>query len=621
MVKVSVIVPVYNNEKFLDKCLSNLIKQTLEDIEIICVNDGSGDSSEDILNKYKQKDNRIIVVSQENQGAGASRNNGMDIAKGEYISFVDADDWLERDALKKLYENADRNKSDMVLFNSIEHWPAGEKKERIYIPSDDAIDYYDLVFDYDYCKDLVMNSMFVVWSKIYKTSFLKENNIKFDTYKIFNDVQFHIESMLLSKRLSYVPEILYNYNKLNEDSLQTSKSNSNKRLLLFDVFNGVEDFLVEHALYDEFYLNFIQFKISQSQANLERTSDEFKEEFYQKTKKEFIKMNVGIDTLEELPNEYKSFYMRVLMNKDYSDFSLYVYEVTKHRDNFVNIKYEDDQMEKFTGLGINPERDENSIIVSLTSFRERMEDIHYCIFSLLYQNLKPHKVILWLAESQFPNKEKDIPQKVLDFKKHGLTIEWYKDIRSYKKLIPTLLKYPDYYIVTADDDLFYPKNWLEKLWEVHEEYPNDIISSRCRGIVFEDNEIKTYNRWELINEFCDASYLIFPTNGAGTLFLPNMFSEKVLDEELFLKLCPLGDDIWFWAMITLNNFKTRPIKKPVLDLKYVNIARELGIVGGYKLWEDNKEGCNDIQINNVINQFPEILTILQKEQENEKGFR
>ena len=104
-----------------------------------------------------------------------------------------------------------------------------------------------------------MNSMFVVWSKLYKTSFIKENNIKFDTYKIFNDVQFHIESMLLSKKISYVPDILYNYNKLNESSLQTSKSNSNKRLLVFKVFDGVESFLVKEGLFNEFYTNFIQF--------------------------------------------------------------------------------------------------------------------------------------------------------------------------------------------------------------------------------------------------------------------------------------------------------------------------------------------------------------------------
>lgn len=610
MVKVSVIVPVYNNEEYLDKCLSSLIGQSLEDIEIICVNDGSGDSSLDILNKYKQKDNRIVVLSQENQGAGASRNNGIDIANGEYISFVDADDWLEENALKKLYENAVRNNSDVVLFNSVERWPDSQTKERIYIPPNDETDYDNLVFDYNYSKNLVMNAMFVVWSKIYKTSFIKENNIRFDTYKIFNDVQFHVESMLLSERMSYVPDILYNYNKLNESSLQTSKSNSNKRILVFDVFDGVENFLKQHNLFDEFYTNFVQFKITESKANLERTSDEFKQEFYSLVRKEFIRMNVDIETLEEIPDRYYSFYIHVLNCYTYEAYERYVFEVSKCRENFVNRKYENEQMAKFNELGINPERDENSIIVSLTSFPERMEDIHYCLYSLLYQTLKPHKVILWLAESQFPNKEDDLPHEVLNLKKNGLTIEWCKDIRSYKKLIPALKKYPDYYIVTADDDIFYPKTWLEEIWKAHEESPNTIIASRVRRITLENKAVGEYSHWKILKRGNDASFLNFPTNGAGSLFSPGMLSKIVFDEELFLNLAPNGDDIWFWAMMVLNNVKIKPIEKPMYFLKYVNIAREVGIINEYKLWDSNEAGYNDVQINNVLKHFPEIITVL-----------
>ena len=179
------------------------------------------------------------------------------------------------------------------------------------------------------------------------------------------------------------------------------------------------------------------------------------------------------------------------------------------------------------------------------------------------------------------------------------------------------MEYPDYYIVTADDDIFYPKDWLEKIWEVHEEYPDEVIASRIRRITFEDEEINGYDDWILLNETCEASYLNFPTNGAGKLFLPNMFSDKIFDEELFLKLCPLGDDIWFWAMMLIHNYRIRPIEKPFNILKYVNIAREVGIIGEYKLWDETKDRCNDIQINNVINKFPEILTMLHKENEND----
>ena len=613
MVKISVIVPVYNNEEYLDKCLSSICNQTLNDIEIICINDGSDDSSCDILNDFRQKDNRVVVLSQKNQGAGASRNNGIDIANGEYISFVDADDWLEEGCLEKLYNNAIQNNSDLVLFNSVERKADDEIKDRIYIPIENEIDYGNFVFDYNYSKRLVMNSMFVVWSKLYKASFIKDNNIKFDTHKIFNDVQFHIESMLLSKRISYVPEILYNYNKLNESSLQTSKSNSNKRLLVFEVFDGVERFLVEHGLLDEFYTNFIQFKLTESKANLERTSDVFKDEYYSIMRKEIIGMNANMETLEKIPAKYYSFYIHVLNCNTYNDYEMYVFELSKARDNFINISYENEQMAKFDEFGINPKWDKNSIIVSLTSFPERMDDIHYCLYSLLYQTLKPYKVILWLAESQFPNKEKDIPREVLKLKEHGLTIEWCKDIKSYKKLIPALIKYPDYYIVTADDDIFYPKTWLEEIWKAHEDYPDSIIASRARRIPLKNSTIASYADWKLLTESSDESYLNFPTNGGGTLFSPGMLSKIVFDEELFLSLAPNGDDIWFWAMMVLGNVRIKTIENPMHTLKYVNIAREAGILDKYRLWDSNEMGYNDIQLNSVLKRFPEILTILSME--------
>ena len=106
--RVSVIVPVYNVEKYLKQCLDSLINQTLEDIEIICVNDGSTDSSLNILEEYQNKDNRIKIISQENKGVSAARNLGLKNAKGEYLLFIYADDWVELNALEELFNNIGR---------------------------------------------------------------------------------------------------------------------------------------------------------------------------------------------------------------------------------------------------------------------------------------------------------------------------------------------------------------------------------------------------------------------------------------------------------------------------------------------------------------------------------
>ena len=145
-----------------------------------------------------------------------------------------------------------------------------------------------------------MNNVFVVWSKLYKTSFLKDNDLRFNVdYKMFEDVPFHIETILFAESISYVPEILYNYNRLNLNSTQTHKSDYNHRLVLFDIFDDIQGVLLENNIFNEFKLNFIGFNILQSKENLNRTEDQFKEEFYAKMRSEFIKMRLEMKHLKK----------------------------------------------------------------------------------------------------------------------------------------------------------------------------------------------------------------------------------------------------------------------------------------------------------------------------------
>ena len=120
--KISVIVPVYNAEQYLRECLESLVNQTLEDLEIICVNDGSTDSSPKILEEYASKDSRIKIFHQENQGVSAARNLGISKVQGEYLVFVDSDDWIELNALEILYKTIDKRKSDILLFSNYRYY-------------------------------------------------------------------------------------------------------------------------------------------------------------------------------------------------------------------------------------------------------------------------------------------------------------------------------------------------------------------------------------------------------------------------------------------------------------------------------------------------------------------
>lgn len=266
-----------------------------------------------------------------------------------------------------------------------------------------------------------------------------------------------------------------------------------------------------------------------------------------------------------------------------------------------------DKLNNINKSGLRIHKRNEKIIVSLTSFPDRMHDIQYTLYSLLKQTFKPDEVILWLSYEQFQNKEKDLPNEVLNLKKYGLTIRWCENIYSYKKLIPSLKEYENDFIVTADDDLFYQKDWLKNIYYGYKKHPDCIISSRSRRILFNnEGELKSYKNWKLSNNYHEPSFLNFPTNGAGSLFPPNSFDKKIFKKEEFTTICPTGDDIWIWGMAVLNNTKIYPIPEQLTKLTYVNPARDLNLFNEKTLFSENKNK-NDYQINKLIEKYPLIL--------------
>lgn len=270
----------------------------------------------------------------------------------------------------------------------------------------------------------------------------------------------------------------------------------------------------------------------------------------------------------------------------------------------------DKEIESFKSIGITG--DDKDLIVSLTSFPQRMYEIHYTLYSLLTQSVKPGKVILWLAKEEFPNLEKDIPQKVLQLKQNGLTINWCTNIFSYKKLIPTLKNYPNNIIVTADDDIFYEKDWLENLIESYKNNENCIICHRAHKIKYAKNgDIAPYKNWTKKIKNIKPSYMNFLTGAGGVLYPANCFYKDILNEQLFLQLSPKADDIWFWTMAILNGTKICVAKNCIKHLTYVNPERERGMTNEVTLFSINKKGGNDVQMQKVINYYPQILEIIK----------
>ena len=216
-IKVSIIVPVYNVEKYLAQCLDSLINQTLKEIEIICINDGSKDNSTKILTAYAQKDVRIKIINQTNQGISAARNNGISVATGEYIGFVDSDDWVDIDFYEKLYSAGKKYDSDIVAgdFYREGKFLKSEKlkyrKEELFTkPAEKVAKAFIPRYNY-------------VWNKIYRREALLNLNFPFPIGKFYEDMFWIIRVINNLKSFVTVPKTYYHYRKV-KGSIVNQKS-------------------------------------------------------------------------------------------------------------------------------------------------------------------------------------------------------------------------------------------------------------------------------------------------------------------------------------------------------------------------------------------------------------
>ena len=218
--KISVIVPVYNVEKYLSECLDSIVNQTLKDIEIICLNDGSTDNSLSILKEYALKDERIILIDKENDGSGYTRKIGLDNAKGEYILFCDSDDYYaELTAFEELYNYIEKVKVDVVIFDFIQKDEITKNVKKI-------SDTYDqnVVFTYRDIK-VFFDHVALCWQKIYSRNFLtKYDDWYFPKYIKYEDVPFHYQVMVRAK-ISYFNRYFYVW-RIRQNSISTKKISS-----------------------------------------------------------------------------------------------------------------------------------------------------------------------------------------------------------------------------------------------------------------------------------------------------------------------------------------------------------------------------------------------------------
>ena len=259
MPQISVVVPVYNVEKYLRECLDSLANQTFEDFEVICVNDGSDDSSPDILEEYASEDERFKIVSQENKGLSGARNTGMNYIKGRYLLFLDSDDWLELNALELLYNHANALNSEMVIFP----YRYFNQETKQYEENDfTKLNMFDSSVDnknFNYKN--IPETVFRIPHesiKLYDVKTLKKLAVKFPEGLNYEDAYFFYKIFFKLNKVSIIRTPIYNY-RIRNDSICTT--GTEKSFDIFKILTSIKNFLKEDEIYESFKDEFILFTV------------------------------------------------------------------------------------------------------------------------------------------------------------------------------------------------------------------------------------------------------------------------------------------------------------------------------------------------------------------------
>lgn len=261
------------------------------------------------------------------------------------------------------------------------------------------------------------------------------------------------------------------------------------------------------------------------------------------------------------------------------------------------------QNQNFTSMemGVTDEKYcTSNVIVSLTSHSVRIYEAYIAIESIMRQTVKPNKIILWLAEDEFTRE--NLPETLKRLQRRGLDVDFYKDIKSYKKLIPSLKKYPDDIIITVDDDIIYQYDLIENLLNSYRQNPEMIHFCWGYKIKFkQDGTVDTYRNWGRIIENGSVDRLNFAHTGSA-LFPPHSLHAEVANESAFMSLSPHSDEVWIYAMSVMQGtLMKKAFTHHANGMDYIKLTDE--IQTKTTLWNYNRTGGKDEQIKNVFQTY------------------
>ena len=355
MTKVSVIMPVYNCENFLKDSIESILNQTLSDLELICVDDGSSDNSLKILKDYERRDSRVKVFALDHRGGGDARNFALNHICGEYLYFMDADDILDVNAFEDFYPISKSKNLDFLIFKAKKH---DVETDNIF-----ETDYYNMyhilkhvkdnVFNFKDLGNLIFNINVTPWCKFYNTEFVVNSGAKFRSQSKFHDNQFFWDIIFQADRIYFLDEFYYTQNIHSKSLIESAGEN---HCDVIDVQNNILDLFKKHGQFDKFKRQLYDRKMFLYVMRYDEIKDEFKELFFKKMKQD-LKFLTGADFRDCLADMRKFVFDSVMISQNHHDFDILIefYYILKEGPSDANQKMSQ-SVEWFNGLSKSHKR-------------------------------------------------------------------------------------------------------------------------------------------------------------------------------------------------------------------------------------------------------------------------
>lgn len=627
---IAVITPFYNTEEYLHRCIQSVLNQKDVRVQCFLIDDCSSDNGFSIAQYYQKIDSRVVLLKNDkNLGQGESRNKAINQVNARYVYFLDSDDYIETDhSLKHLYDVAEANKLDICSPDVPSHYFERPLEAIACIPCKSQFIRVDIIKNFNILQPNARSGQDGVFShlvlshcsrigmtkgaKLFYTharegstfqKYLKKHDVVADIVKC------HYEAIVGH----YNQYNLWQKNALRLSFFLTDETIRNRITPHFDYMSDVDKEVVFSLLKEvavkilehlpkpyENIVHPIILELAKSPVDVcIRNFNKYDKSFKQPNgfvknenivkkdliickiaDKDFIPNKaIAITSQNQLTQNNPSINYGPVVNEGVLARS----EIVELKESVLDLKSEFGALKGKLDLAINTinssairtisairseptnasRSGKKDFIVSLTTLPHRLPLVHYAIESILSQTILPEKVVLWIS-NQTPDAL--ITPELKSLMERGLEIKKVQDVGPHTKLMYSLIEYPNKVVVTVDDDIIYPMNALQYLWEQHIKFPNAVVANWARELTFDkDGKVKGVRSGKLLTPIllekeieqaksfvAEPNLLGFPYGTSGVLYPPKSLNQKVTDVDLFRKLCPKEDDIWFRAMGILN---------------------------------------------------------------------